>query len=100
MKHVKVVQKHVAEYQQELYRSCDGCGEDCRGKGSWDYNEIALEARVGQNYPECFVGENFRLDVCEKCFTCVIKPLLESRGFKFTMWDPDFDSEPVKVEAS
>ena len=99
MKHVKVVQKHVAEYQQELYRSCDGCGEDARGKGSWDYNEIALEARVGENYPEGFAGDSERIDICEKCFTTVIKPLLARHGFVFRSWSSELP-EPVKVEPS
>lgn len=65
---------------------CDVCGKEMKH----NYDEVEIEARIGDNFPECDCRDGYALDVCAECFLEKVKPCLEeSLGVEFQ----EFDSE-------
>lgn len=65
---------------------CDLCGaEDVNGNwgaGNFSVDEVTIEAKSGNNFPEGGSGKILRCDVCPACFEDKVIPALESIGLK------------------
>lgn len=78
------VPRHVEEYLQELYTTCDVCGKKTND-APYERNEVTIEARIGDVYPEDD-GDLRRValaDVCASCFLERVKPALVTIGVRF-----------------
>ncbi len=57
---------------------CDICGEDCRKEGDYDSEWAELKATWG--YDSRKDGDEYHIDLCEKCFDRTIAFLKEIRS--------------------
>lgn len=64
----------------------DGC--EWESKDSWNRNTTAIEAIVGNVFPEGDMRERTSIDVCPICFETKVVPVLEQAlGVKFRKTD-------------
>lgn len=64
---------------------CDMCGEKSKrsnnwGDGPYSVNDVTIEHKTGESYPEGGSGEYLRCDLCPTCFKTKLVPWLESQG--------------------
>lgn len=67
---------------------CDICDQEIEEYGC-QQNDIKIQARIGDNYPECDTREFYRLDCCAKCFHKVMSVLNKELGATFTQGHSD-----------
>jgi hypothetical protein len=94
----KRMPRHVQEYLQELYTTCDVCGSKTRG-GAYDGTEITIEARIGDVYPEA-EGDMRQVaiaDICAACFRDRVKPALVSIGVRFREFRGEGHGDEPKI---
>lgn len=60
--------------------TCDKCGEKICSKSYDAYDEDWFSARFGSSFPECSLGHEFNMDLCQDC-TRELIDLLEDNGF-------------------
>lgn len=84
IKEVKTVSKEVV-----VSTVCDRCGKEVedgefeRGK----YFRFDLDVSDGTCFPGDVNTDTYRIDCCRSCFLNVLKPALETTGFKFQFKD-------------
>jgi hypothetical protein len=84
MRVFKRVPRHVEEYVQELYTTCDVCGKKTNG-APYQRDEITIDARIGDVYPED-EGDTRSVTLADFCATCFeerVKPALAGIGVRF-----------------
>ena len=63
---------------------CDLCGAESGGRLGWghgyDFDEVVIYRKYGTRYPECGNETEIRVDLCPKCFTTKLLPLLRDLG--------------------
>lgn len=78
-----------AKTKQVLEKTiCDLCNTAIK-RASFHIDEVTVQYRTGERYPECGSGELEEVDLCGICFKTKLKPWLESQGCELitTEWD-------------
>lgn len=82
------VEKTETRTYQSLERTiCDICGTE-EGTGHWqtgncyDFDDVTIHHEHGSRYPSGGNKEELNLDICPKCFSEKILPVLRSLGVK------------------
>jgi hypothetical protein len=66
---------------EESRTVCDGCGKTARPVPfSYNADDITIEARIGESYPEGDHRTVYEADVCAECWRDKVMPALASVG--------------------
>jgi hypothetical protein len=87
------VEKVPATTRQVVDRvTCDLCGDVIRKK-MYSAEEVKVNHRIGNSYPEGGSGTDTSFDICGKCFDERLVPWLQSQGAnpRIEDWDWDWD---------
>lgn len=91
--------KVPASHTVERNYFCDGCGESLeKGNRGYDVDEVTIQHKHGERYPESDDTQTTWVDVCGSCFTTKVQPALETLGFKFRERDTEKWSYVDKME--
>jgi hypothetical protein len=72
--------------------TCDICEKEIKIGYGFDNTDIKIEARIGDQYPECDTRQYYRMDCCPDCFERVMYTLKKELGAEFTEGrSDDFD---------
>lgn len=82
MRYKMKIPVHVEERVADAAVICDGCGVNVGMMPMYTDNEITIEAKIGEVYPEGDHRTAYELDVCAACFTSRVLPALAAAGFK------------------
>lgn len=88
MQHIKTVEVPAATKEVVDFITCDLCGKRITTEG-FEVDEVNVEHRTGENYPEGGSGEQVEFDLCGKCFDEKLTPWLRTQGAepRETEWD-------------
>ncbi len=75
---------------------CDLCKNKIENE-NYDNDEVIVEARIGQVYPEGDFRDLYIIDVCSGCFLDKLQPLIE-RKFKTKFREIDNENRYSKHE--
>jgi hypothetical protein len=90
------------EYKEKI--TCDFCKQEIKGAGSYNRDEVTIEAKFGNVFPEGDHRTVAELDCCTECFAEKVRPCIEEHlGVQFREHDADefFASDfagPIAVE--
>lgn len=67
---------------------CDFCGEKIETI-DYDVNEVLIQHKKGESYPDCGAITQTSVDMCGMCFDEKLMPWLKSQGVKAQeeIWD-------------
>jgi len=91
MRYKKKEPAHIEERIVSTKTLCDGCGKPSDIGGAYEINEVTIEARLGDVYPEGDQRTVYDLDVCATCFKTKVIPALAAIGLRFRERDADDD---------
>ena len=80
MRFKRKVAAHVEERVEDAGVSCDGCGIRVDKQPVYRDDEVTIEARIGDVYPEGDQRTVYELDLCGQCFLEKALPALRAAG--------------------
>lgn len=87
----KKVEERTIEQIVSSATTCDLCGGNAEASWAYDADEVTIEAKLGNVYPEGDQRRVHEIDVCAKCFVKKVKPAIEALGCKFREREIDDD---------
>ena len=90
MKHFKEKTVPSHKTQQLDKTTCDLCGKNMFSLGTgYSIEEVTIEYKKGDNYPEGGSGAECKIDMCGDCFETKFTEWLTNQGveIKYTDWD-------------
>ncbi len=75
------VPAHIEEKVICSKTTCDGCCKNIDNNNCYEVNDVTIEARIGDTFPECDSSSLYELDCCGECFLNKIIPALKKIGF-------------------
>ena len=82
--------QRVTRVQYACTTMCDVCKKPFNGSGIYREDEVTIEAKIGNIFPEGDSRSVTELDCCADCFRGKVQPLLERElGVKFRERDAD-----------
>lgn len=111
MRYKQPVPAHVAPQIRTSRILCDGCGRPTDADdGDYTRNEVEIEARIGDVYPEGDQRDIYEVDLCGPCFVSKVVPALAAVGITVRkrdiegpmgedgrVWEPGFEPPPRGV---
>ena len=79
MKQVEIPSKVVTVVDKTV---CDLCKMEIPNEGRFVVDEVTVQYKTGNSYPEGGSGETLSVDLCPRCFEERLIPWLESQGAK------------------
>jgi len=98
MRFKRVVSAHVEEREVDAQIICDGCGARLDAQPMFQADEVTIEARLGDVYPEGDLRKAYDMDCCGVCFVERMVPALAAAGFKVRERDIGNDSRVLVKE--
>ncbi len=71
--------KRLEEHEVESRVVCDFCNSEIFD-GGWTVDEVVLEAKIGDVYPEGDFRRGEAFDCCRGCWTSKVRPALQALG--------------------
>ncbi len=93
MRYKKKVPAHVEERTVDAGTTCDGCGRNMDRSPWYERNEVTLEAKIGDVYPDGDYRAAYEIDVCGACFLAKVAPALEASGLRFRQRDVEYSGD-------
>lgn len=96
MQHMKkIIVSAVPEHTKDAldFTSCDLCGKNMnihQWGNKFNVDEVTIERRLGNSWPECGNTTTTSFDVCGKCFVEKVIPWMESQGAQPTVTEQDW----------
>ncbi len=81
MKHLKTLQIPATTKDVVEFITCDLCGEKI-ATHIYEVDEVIVNHRYGESYPEAGFGKETNVDLCGQCFEEKLIPWLRSQGVK------------------
>lgn len=86
MKWKKIVE--AKEYEAEAREVCDFCGVEIRQR-AFERDEVTIEAKIGNIYPEGDFSKTELFDCCVKCWVNKVIPALQAIGGRVYSYESD-----------
>ena len=68
---------------------CDFCKQKIERPGTFNGDDVTIQAHRGRVYPECDTRQVERVDCCDECWDDKVRPALEALGATFYEGDAE-----------